>query len=102
MPNKRLYTESDVAALARGSTLVLGKDALATPSALDLAFARGVRVSWAEGESGTAAAAATRDETLSRMLAEDGTYVVAVRAGRAVITRLENGVPVPFGTTAAH
>ena len=44
---KRLYTEMNVRELPAGSELVLGKDAIATPSALELAFARAVRTGMA-------------------------------------------------------
>ena len=97
MANKRLYTESDVAALARGATLVLGKDALATPAALDLAFTRGVRVSYADSKSAEVAAP-THADAFMKMLAQDGTYIVTVQRGTAVLTRLEGGVPMAFGT----
>jgi hypothetical protein len=98
LANKRLYTESDVAALARGATLVLGKEALATPAALDMAFLRGVRV--VHGGAAATDAAPARD-ALQRMLAQDGTYVVTVQAGRAAIARLEAGGPVAFGDAPA-
>lgn len=99
MANKRLYTEADVAALPRGAALVLGKEALATPAALDLAFARGIAVSYADGKT-VAGQPVARDESLSRMLATDGTYVVTVQKGKAIITRLVDGVPTPFGTVS--
>ena len=92
MSGRRLYTEADVRALPRGAELVLGKGALATPAALDLAFERGVRVLW--GEAATAGAAS---DALARLLAADGTYVLVVRAGRAQVTRLGEAGPVPFG-----
>jgi hypothetical protein len=95
--NKRLYTESDVASLARGTTLVLGKDALATPAALDLAHARGVHVSWSDDKS---TEVKPRDETFAKMLAQDGTYVVTVQRGNAIVTRLIDGVPTPFGSVS--
>ena len=41
---QQLYTEANVRDMPRGSELVLGTDDLATPSALDTAFARGIRV----------------------------------------------------------
>ena len=94
MGNRRLYTEADVRALPRGSELVLGRAALATPAALDLAFERGLRVVWGGAE---AAAAGPVPEALQRLLASDGTYVVNVRAGRATLTRLTEAGPVPFG-----
>ncbi|MBK8178275.1 MAG: hypothetical protein IPK67_05145 [Planctomycetes bacterium] len=95
MANKRLYTESDVAALPRGAVLVLGKQALATPSALDLAYARGVRV--VHGDAAAESTAPAGGEALARMLAEPGTYVVTVSKSGAAIVRLEGGAPVPFG-----
>jgi hypothetical protein len=98
LANKRLYTESDVAALPRGATIALGKEALATPAAIDLAFARGVRVSYGEAP----AAAGGEAGALQRMLAQPGTYVVSVQpGGAAVIARLEAGLPVPFGNVPA-
>lgn len=96
MANKRLYTEADVAAMPRGGVLTLGKAALATPAALDLAFTRGIAVSYADGETVVGAQAA-RADALTRMLAQDGTYVVSVQRGAAVLTRLVDGVPTPFG-----
>ena len=95
MANKRLYTESDVAALPRGGSIVLGKEALATPAALDLAFQRGVRVTYGDAKASEAAPKISSD-AFAKLLAQDGTYVVSVQRGTAVITRLENGVPVPF------
>lgn len=92
MSGRRLYTEADVRALPRGAELVLGKSALATPAALDLAFERGVRVVWGE----TAAPGAASD-ALARLLAADGTYVLVVRAGRAQVTRLGAAGPESFG-----
>lgn len=92
MSGRRLYTEADVRALPRGAELVLGKAALATPAALDLAFERGVRVVWGDGASAPAAS-----DALARLLAADGTYVLVVRAGRAQVTRLSDAGPVPFG-----
>ncbi len=97
MANKRLYTESDVAALPHGATLSLGKDALATPAALDMAFLRGVCVSYADGKSVEGKPRAQGD-AFAKMLAQDGTYVVTVQRGTAVLTRLEGGVPTTFGT----
>jgi len=93
MAARRLYTEADVRALPRGAELVLGKAALATPAALDLAFERGVRVVWGEGEVSSPAAG----EALARLLGTDGTYVLVVRAGRASVSRLTDAGPVPFG-----
>ena len=96
MANKRLYTEADVAAMPRGAVLSLGKAALATPAALDLAFSRGIAVSYDEGAT-LAGSLPARADALARMLAQDGTYVVTVQRGAAVLTRLVDGVPTPFG-----
>jgi hypothetical protein len=95
--NKRLYTEADVAALPRGALLTLGKEAMATPAALDMAFTRGVRVSYGDGKA-TDTKPASRDELVAKLLAQDGTYVVSVQRGAGVVTRLEAGAPIPFGT----
>ncbi len=100
MANKRLYTESDVAAMPRGAVLSLGKDALATPAALDMAYLRGVQVNFADGKS-VEGRAPVRDDALSKMLAGDGTYIVTVNKGGANIARLVDGVPVAFGSVAA-
>jgi hypothetical protein len=94
MTQRRLYTEADVRALPQGSELVLGRAALATPAALDAAFERGLRVVWG---AASASAPAAISDGLQRLLASDGTYVVAVRGGRAQVTRLGDSGPVPFG-----
>lgn len=100
MAQKRLYTEADVAALGRGAVLVLGKQALATPAALDMAFRRGVIVRYGEGDDAARAPGAATG-VFERMLASDGTYVVTVQQGNAVVARLEAGVPVVFGSHPA-
>ena len=99
MANKRLYTESDVAALPRGAVLSLGKEALATPAALDMAYLRGVQVNYADGKS-VEGRATSHDDALSKMLAQDGTYIVTVNKGGATIARLEGGVATAFGSVA--
>lgn len=88
----RLFTESDVAKLPAGGQLALGADDIATPSALDLAHLRGIRVTRGDG---AAPAPGATDPLWNRMLAEDGTYVVQVVAGRPVVTRLTQAGPVP-------
>lgn len=92
---KRLYTEADVSRLAAGSELVLGPGEIATPAALDLAFRRGIPVRWSDGPAVEPQPATP----WSRLLAEDGTYVVEVRAGRARVFRLTDAGPVPVPTT---
>lgn len=106
MANKRLITEADVRAMARGSKLVLGPDALATPSALDAAFELGlVIVRAAQSESAAASACGCGGAcggsnaggcTWSKMMQQDATYVVVVRGGQSSVTRLTEQGPVPF------
>jgi hypothetical protein len=103
MAGKRLYTEADVRGLPRGAELLLGPDAVATPSALDAAFERGVRVVHAAaGTSGPRAGGCGDcggcEGCLRNLLGEDATYVVDVRAGRAVVTRLTDRGPVHVRT----
>jgi hypothetical protein len=95
MADKRLYTEASVAALAPGSELVLAKGDVATPSALDRAFERGIRVRWASERGGGGATGA-----LEALLAADGSYVVEVAGGRARVFRLAEGGPVLVGAAA--
>lgn len=95
---KRLYTEANVRELPAGSELVLGKEAIATPAALELAFARGIRVKYGDGSSTPAASvAAPADSGLRKLLAEDGEYVVQVKSGRARVFRLAAGGPIFVG-----
>jgi hypothetical protein len=96
---RRLYTESCVRELPAGSELVLGRDALATPSALELAFARGIRVRYGDGTSTPAAPAA--DAGLAALLRDEGEYVVHVQGGRARVFRLGAGGPVLVGEARA-
>src|SRR5262245_50570364 len=96
--SKRLYTEANVRDLPAGSELVLGKDAIATPAALELAFARGVRVKWSDGTiTPAASAAAPADAGLKKLLTEDGEYVVQVKGGRARVFKLAASGPVFVG-----
>lgn len=105
MANKRLYTEADVRAMARGERLVLGADALATPAALDAAFERGIAVLRGDAPAGSpaggcgcggACGGSSGTCTWSKMLAGDATYVVVVSGGRASVARLTPNGPVPF------
>jgi hypothetical protein len=93
---RNLFDEARVRGLPDGGELVLGPGDVATPSALDRAFAKGIRVRW-RGERAAAAAAAppAAPGLFGRMLAEDGTYVVTVRAGRATVHRLTDAGPQP-------
>lgn len=95
MPGKELVTERDVLALAPGTTLMLGKGRIATPGALDAAFARGLRVVYGD----EAPPASTEQSPLwARMKASDGTFVVNVEGGRVTVTRLTPAGPEAFGT----
>ena len=110
MAGKRLYTEADVRALARGARLVLGPDTLATPSALDAAFELGVAVVRGDASSisagnsavsggcgcGGACGGAAGGCTWSKMLSSDATYVVVVSNGKASVARMTPSGPVPF------
>lgn len=89
----RLFTESDIAKLPKGAELALGPKDIVTPAALDLAHLNGVRVSRGDGAP---FAPGQTDPLWGRMLAEDGTYVVQVVAGRPVVTRLTQAGPIPI------
>jgi len=95
---KRLYTEASVHELPPGAEIVLGREALATPAALELAFARGIRVKWSDGASTPAPGPAASGDTLwKKITAADGSYVVEVQGGRARVFRLGVGGPVLVG-----
>lgn len=85
---KRLYTEACIRDMRPGSSLLLGKDALATPAALDLAFLRGVLVHYADGSEAPAMGQRPAPSPLNALLESDGTYVVEVRAGIPTVHRL--------------
>ena len=95
---KRLYTEANVRELPAGSELVLGREALATPAALELAFARGIRVSYGDGSSTPAAnTGAPAGSLWKKLLAADGEYVVQVKAGKARVFQLGANGPELVG-----
>ncbi|MEZ6015320.1 MAG: hypothetical protein R3F49_09420 [Planctomycetota bacterium] len=100
MAKKELVTEADVRRMAPGGELVLGPSRIATPAALDAAFAQGIRV--VHVAAGAASAApqgqAGGAGLMGRMKQQDGTYIVEVRGGRAVVTRLGPNGPEPFGS----
>ncbi len=104
MSGKRLVTESDVRALARGAELVVPPDTIVTPAALDLAFERGVRIVRSKSDApksgacacGGACSAGGQPCAWSKLLGSDGTYVVVVKNGVASIARLTEQGPVPF------
>ncbi len=110
MAGKRLVTEEDVRRMAPGGVLRLDSGTIATPSALDAAHERGIRVqrggapapAATAGPSKAACDAPRRECLWHAMLEQDGTYVVQVVNGRAQVTRLENTGPVPFGTDSVQ
>ena len=93
---RRLYTEASVRELPSGAELVLEQGDIATPAALELAFARKIRVRWSDGPS-TPAAGENSGGLWRKMLVEDGTYVVEVKNGRARVHRLASAGPVQLG-----
>jgi hypothetical protein len=95
MGGRNLFDEARVRGLPDGGELVLGPGDVATPAALDRAFAKGIRVRWKADRSASAAPAAAAAGLWGRMLSADGTYVVTVRAGRAVVHRLTDAGPEP-------
>lgn len=97
MANKKLITESDVRAMARGAELVLGKDVIATPAALDAAFERGMRIVMQQGRVQVDGDVA-QSGLWSRMHQANGTFVVEIKNGRATVTRLTDQGPVLFGS----
>ena len=88
----RFFDEAAVRSLPDGGELVLGPGDLATPAALDLAFAKKIRVR--RGGQSSAPTALPSGSAWSRMLAMDGTYVVEVRGGRPVVHRMTESGPV--------
>ena len=95
---KRLYSEANVRELPVGSELVLGEEAIATPAALELAFARGIRVKYGDGTSTPGAGlSAPSDGLWKKLLASDGEYVVQVKAGKACVYQLGASGPVRIG-----
>ncbi|MFT4542557.1 MAG: hypothetical protein ACI835_005025 [Planctomycetota bacterium] len=95
MPGKELVTESCVSRMASGGELVLGPTKIATPAALDAAFAKGIQVVYSDIDA--PAMARAKSDLWQRMKSKDGTYVVQVKAGRAHVTRLSESGPTPFG-----
>ena len=105
MVGKKLITEGDVLAMARGEVLRLDSGTIATPAALDAAYLRGIRVVRGEGGScsSSSASTGTKQECLWHgMLATDGTYVVQVVDGRATVSRITDQGPVLYGTDSVE
>ena len=104
MANKRVICEADVLALAAGESLLLDAHSVATPSALDAAFQRGIAVvrPGEGGASGARGAGGKKDCLWHRILENDGTYVVQVIDGQASVSRLGAAGPVAFGTDSVQ
>ncbi len=98
MAKKELVTEADVRRMAPGGELVLGPSRIATPAAIDAAFLMGIRVVHVAAGQASAAPGGAASALFARMKQQDGTYVVEVRGGRAVVTRLGPNGPEQFGT----
>ena len=91
-PRKELVTEADVRRMAPGvHELRLGADRIATPAALDLAFSRGMRVVYGDNAN------SSTNSLWDKIKSMDGTYVVQVENGRAVVSRIGSAGPEPFG-----
>lgn len=93
MPGRELVTERDVLAMPAGTRLVLGPGRIATPAALDAAFARGIQVT--HGDE-SAPAPASGGDLLQRLRAEEGTFVVVSKNGRLTISRIGPSGPEPY------
>ena len=106
MSGKRLITEEDVRKMAPGGVLRLDSDTIATPSALDAAFARSIRVQQGgaapAGNCGSKKNEPRRECLWHAMLETDGTFVVQVVNGRAQVSLLSDAGPVPFGTDSVQ
>lgn len=98
---RRLYSEACIRDLAAGGELVLARGELITPAALDLAFARGIRVRWSDeapaSSTASGKAPASPSPLWSTLLAADGNYLVEVKNGRARVFRLAAGGPTLVG-----
>ena len=98
---KRLICEQDVLAMRPGEVLRIDGGTIATPSALDAAFRRGIRV--VDGDEGAGARVAGKRPCLwHEMLENDGSYVVQVVNGRATVSLLGEAGPVAFGTDSVQ
>lgn len=101
MAGKRLICEQDVLAMESGGVLRLDSGSIITPSALDCAHARGIRV---QREKGAAPreGAGKKECLWHSMLENDGTYVVQIVQGQATVTKLTDRGPLPYGTDSAQ
>lgn len=97
---KRLISEGCVRDMAAGGELVVGPRDIVTPAALELAFARGIRVRWSDEGLATGGAPPASSSLWTSVLAADGNYVVEVRNGRARVFRLTASGPTLVGEGA--
>ncbi len=103
MAVERLICEADVLAMGAGEVLHLDSRTVATPSALDAAHQRGIRV--LRGKAGGCATASGRKKKpclWHKVLENDGTYVVQIIDGHATVSRLTDSGPVAFGTDSVQ
>jgi hypothetical protein len=97
---KRIITEKDVLNMRVPAEIVLDGDTIATPSALDAAYTRGIRVIYRKRESGPRGhGPIAGDARLASRISglPDGNYLLQVREGKSRIFQIkDNGVfPLP-------
>jgi hypothetical protein len=96
---RKLITESCVGKMSAGESVRLEPGTIVTPAARDLAFTRGVRLLEGAAASGECGSQGGESDCMwHRVLSTEGDFVVQVRGGRAVISRLTASGPVAFGT----
>lgn len=87
----RVYTEDDVRRLPAGCELRLGDGAIATPSGLDAARARGIRIVYAGEDAAPAADGEGSLADLPGLVEGDGRYHLEVRGGRVRVWKTGGG-----------
>lgn len=98
----KLITEKDVRDGKAVDPIVVGSGCVITPSALDCADRMGIRVIWdrsggqAPAAKDAGAVSERRSTRVSALNLEDGEYLVQVKAGRAVVSRLTPNGRVPM------
>jgi hypothetical protein len=97
---KRLISEGCVRDMAAGGELVVGPHDIVTPAALELAFARGIRVRWSDEAPAAGGTPTVGSSLWTSVLAADGNYVVEVKNGRARVFRLTASGPTLVGEGA--
>ncbi|MBU0753994.1 MAG: hypothetical protein KJ645_02570 [Planctomycetes bacterium] len=82
---KRIITEADVLKMAVPAEIFIDRETIVTPSALDAAFSRGVRVIYGKNHgshSGSGIGAGKQNFNSSFLNLPDGDYIVQIRQGR--------------------